>query len=132
MESTSATVKFRIDEIEVTKESFVFSPIVDIPAALKEKIIQTTRDRIEYPTFDVDPKTGNQRMLHAFLYHPKNPLPKEEQIVMIQSFYGGGNYFSTRTQILAEAGIHVLSPVSTGQLRFWTRIFNNERQGFGW
>lgn len=116
--STSATVKFRIDEINVTKDSFTFSTKVNIPVELMEKIIQTTRERIEYPTFDVDPKTGKQRMLHAFLYHPKKPLPKEEQIVMIQSFYGGGNYFSTRTQILAEAGIHVLSPAPRGSYGF--------------
>jgi len=118
VESTSGTVKFRIDEIDVTKDSFLFSTKIDIPDVLKEKIIQTKRERIEFPTFDVDPKTGSQRMLHAFLYHPKNPLPKNEQIIMIQSFYGGGNYYSTRTQILAEAGIHVLSPSPRGSSGF--------------
>lgn len=118
VESTSATVKFRIDEITVTKNSFTFSTRVDIPSELKEKIIQTTRERIEFPTFDVDPKTGAQRLLHAYLYHPKNPLPKEKQMVMIQSFYGGGNYYSTRTQILGEAGIYVLSPSPRGSSGF--------------
>ena len=118
VESTSATVKFRIDEIAVSEDAFSFSTIVDIPAALKTKIVQTTRERIEYPTFDTDPETGEPRQLHAFLYHPKNPLPKDEQMVMIQSFYGGSNYFSTRIQILAEAGIHVLSPSPRGSSGF--------------
>jgi dipeptidyl aminopeptidase/acylaminoacyl peptidase len=118
VESTSATVKFRIDEITVTKNDFNFSTRVDIPSELKEKIVQTTRERIEFPTFDVDPKTGTQRVLHAFLYHPKNPLPKEKQMVMIQSFYGGGNYYSARTQILGEAGIYVLSPSPRGSSGF--------------
>ena len=33
---------------------------------------------------------------------------------MIMSFYGGGNYFSNRTQILCEAGIYVFSPSPRG------------------
>ena len=33
---------------------------------------------------------------------------------MIQSFYGGGNNFSLRYQILAEAGIYILSPSPRG------------------
>jgi len=114
VESTSATVKFRIEEITLSKDKFSFSTKVDIPEKLKDQIVQTSRERIEYPTFDTDPNTGKQRMLHAFLYHPKNPLPKDQQMVMIQSFYGGGNYFSTRTQILGEAGIYVLSPAPRG------------------
>lgn len=122
VKSTSATVKLRIDEIDVSKDQFSFNTKVDIPDKLKEKIIQTHRERIEYPTFDTDAKTGKQRMLHAFLYHPKNPLPKDQQMVMIQSFYGGGNYFDTRTQILAEAGIYVLSPAPRGSFGFG-RVF---------
>jgi len=39
-------------------------------------------------------------------------------VVMIQSFYGGKNTFSTRTQILAEAGIHVFSVSPRGSSGF--------------
>jgi dipeptidyl aminopeptidase/acylaminoacyl peptidase len=39
-------------------------------------------------------------------------------MVMIQSFYGGGNYYSARTQILGEAGIYVLSPSPRGSSGF--------------
>ena len=118
IKSTSATVKFQIDELVISKDKFTFSTKIDIPDELKEKIIQSHKERIEYPTFDIDPETGKSRMLHAFLYHPKNPLPKDQQLVMIQSFYGGENYYDTRTQILAEAGIYVMSPAPRGSYGF--------------
>jgi len=92
--------------------------VVDVPKALKEKIYNATPERITYPTFDVDPNTGKTRELHAYLYKPKKPLPPKDQIVMIQSFYGGGNNFSTRYQILADAGIYVLSPSPRGSSGF--------------
>lgn len=119
MASTSSNMsKFRIEEIEVSDDDVSFETRVDVPKDLREKILQAKAERLEFPTFDVDPETGETRMLHAFLYHPKNPLPKDEQIVMIQSFYGGGNNFSTRTQILAEAGIYVFSPSPRGSSGF--------------
>ncbi len=131
IESTSATVKFRIDEISTSNDKFSFKTIVDIPTDLKEKIIQSRREQIEYPTFDIDPETGNTRMLHAFLYHPKNPLPKDQQMVMIHSFYGGGNYYSTRTQILAEAGIYVLSPSPRGSSGFGREFYSLNDKDLG-
>lgn len=116
--ANSAEVRFRIDELLVDKSNFMFKTNIDLPQDLKSKILHARQERIEYPTFDIDPATGKTRMLHAFLYHPEKPLPKDQQIVMIQSFYGGGNYFSTRTQILAEAGIYVLSPSPRGSSGF--------------
>ena len=115
---TSAVVKFRIDEITVSKTGFKFETKLTLPGDLEGKIIHARQERVEFPTFDQDPATGESRKLHAFLYHPKNPLPKDQQMVMIQSFYGGGNYFSTRTQILAEAGIYVFSPSPRGSRGF--------------
>ena len=112
--STSATIKFQIDELVISKDKFTFSTIIEIPSELKYKIVHSRNERIEYPTFDIDPETGKPRMLHAFLYHPINPLPPDQQIVMIQSFYGGSNRYSTLTQILTEAGIYVLSPAPRG------------------
>ena len=116
--ANSAEVRFRIDELLVDKAKFTFKTNLDLPQELKSKILHARQERLEYPTFDIDPATGKTRMLHAFLYHPEKPLPKEQQLVMIQSFYGGGNYFSTRTQILAEAGIYVLSPSPRGSSGF--------------
>ncbi|MCW5518098.1 S9 family peptidase [Muriicola sp. Z0-33] len=116
--ATSNTSMFRIDELKVSKEQIEFNTKVDVPQELKDKIYNTAVERITYPTFDIDPITGEPRQIHAYLYKPKNPLPEKERIVMIQSFYGGGNSFSTRYQILANAGIYVLSPSPRGSSGF--------------
>ena len=119
--ATSATVKYRIDELHVDERKgrgFKLNNKLAIPEELESRILHAEVEKIEYPTFDVDPATGETRMLHAFLYKPKNPLPADKAVVMIQSFYGGGNYWSTRNQILAEAGIYVLSPSPRGSSGF--------------
>ena len=116
--TTSASSMFRIDEMTLSPEQFASSVKIDMPESLKKQIVHARVERLEYPTFDIDPATGAPRMLHAFLYHPEKPLPKGQQMVMIQSFYGGGNYFSKTTQILAEAGIYVLSPSPRGSSGF--------------
>lgn len=115
---SSNAAMFRIDELTVTLDTFAFQPLIDVPEDLKKRVYHAVPSRITFPTFDTDPATGEARQLHAYLYTPKNPLPKDQQMVMIQSFYGGGNSFSTRTQILAEAGIHVLSPSPRGSRGF--------------
>jgi dipeptidyl aminopeptidase/acylaminoacyl peptidase len=116
--SNSAVVKFRIDEIRVEPEGFHFETLVDIPKQLEKQIMHASVERVTFPTFDIDPATGEKRMLHGYLYKPENPLPPDQQLVMIQSFYGGGNYYSTRNQILAEAGIYVFSPSPRGSSGF--------------
>lgn len=116
--ATSNTSMFRVDEVKVSTDQLEFSTMVDVPQDLKNKIYNSTVERITYTTFDVDSTTGEPRQIHAYLYIPKNPLPEKERIVMIQSFYGGGNYFSTRYQILANAGIYVLSPSPRGSSGF--------------
>ena len=42
----------------------------------------------------------------------------DQQMVMIHSFYGGWNLYNSHTQILAEAGIYVLSPSPRGSSGF--------------
>jgi dipeptidyl aminopeptidase/acylaminoacyl peptidase len=116
--TTSASSPFQIDEVVVDETSFAFNERISLPQDLKERIINAKVERVEYPTFDIDPATGKTRMLHAFLYHPKHPLPEDQQLVMITSFYGGGNYFSDQTQILCEAGIYVFSPAPRGSFGF--------------
>jgi dipeptidyl aminopeptidase/acylaminoacyl peptidase len=116
--ATSGTSKFQIDEITVTGKGLNYKTRVGVPKDLKKKILHAKQERLEFPTFDEDANTGKTRMLHAFLYVPDKPLPKDQAIVMIQTFYGGGNYYSTRTQILAEAGIYVLSPSPRGSRGF--------------
>lgn len=111
---TSNSSMFRIDEVKVSTEKLDFKAVVNLPQELKNKIYNATPERITFPTFDKDPATGKQRELHAYLYKPKSPLPENERIVMIESFYGGGNYFSKQFQILANAGIYILSPSPRG------------------
>ncbi len=105
---------FRIDEITINDNTFNTDIVFDVPEDIQKKIYTANPERVSYSTFDIDPATGTTRKIHGYLYHPKKPLPKEEQIVMIQSFYGGYNMFSNEIQILADAGIYVFSPSPRG------------------
>jgi len=123
LSSGSATNKFKIDEVIVHKDRFEFKSKIGLSEELKSKIVQADVEKVDFPTFDIDEKTGKQRMLHAYLYKPKNPLPKDKQIVMIQSFYGGGNRYNVREHILAEAGIYVFSPSPRGSSGFGKEFY---------
>jgi len=92
--------------------------VVDLPQEKKDKMIASTTERVTIPTFDVDPKTGETRQLHAYILTPENPLPEGEEIVMIQSFYGGGNSYDIEHQIFNAAGMYVLSPSPRGTSGF--------------
>lgn len=92
--------------------------IIDIPVQKKEKLISSTAERLSIPTFDIDPATGKTRELHAYLHTPKKPLPKGKELVMIKSFYGGGNSYDVEHQIFTNAGIYVLSPSPRGTAGF--------------
>jgi len=119
----SATTMFRIDEITLTTSGFSETTKADLPTELKDKIVNADVEKVSFPTFDIDPATGEQRMIHAFLYKPKNPLPADKQRVLIQSFYGGGNKFNVREQILTNAGMYVLSPSPRGSSGFGKDFF---------
>jgi dipeptidyl aminopeptidase/acylaminoacyl peptidase len=88
------------------------------PQELLDKIVHAKVEKVEYPTFDIDEKTGKQRMLHGYLFIPDNPLPKDQQICLVHSFYGGGNYYLSRSHILGEAGIYIFSPSPRGSSGF--------------
>lgn len=116
--ATSAASPFQIDALTISDDGLAFTSKITLPESLQEQIIHARVERVSYPTFDVDPETGEPRMLHGFLYHPENPLPEDEQLAMITSFYGGGNAFSNRIQILTQAGIYVFSPSPRGSSGF--------------
>jgi len=116
--TNSAVNKFRIDELTINLDKFEFRTYIDLPKKLMKKIINANVERVQFPTFDIDPKTGKNRILHGFLYKPKNPLPKDKQMVIIQSFYGGNNVYNNREHILAEAGIYYFSPSPRGSTGF--------------
>ncbi len=120
---TSVASPFLADEMWIELDGgravWQLEPKIRLPEALAERIEQCEVERIEYPTFDIDPATGEPRMLHAFLLTPKRPLEDPGQrLAAITAFYGGSNSFSTRQQIYCEAGIAWLSPAVRGSSGF--------------
>jgi dipeptidyl aminopeptidase/acylaminoacyl peptidase len=119
----SAASPFRAEEMWITIENgkpvWTLEPKIRLPEAMARAIEQCNVERIAYPTFDVDPKTGAKRRLHSYLMTPKNERSnRAERLAVITSFYGGGNYFSTRQNIYCEAGISWLSPSVRGSSGF--------------
>ncbi|MDR1344861.1 MAG: prolyl oligopeptidase family serine peptidase [Tannerellaceae bacterium] len=110
----STTELFQLVEAKVSIDAIDTEVVFDIPSALKQKLVHSTVERLEIPTFDTDPSTDTQRRLHAYLYKPDIPLPKGKALVMIESFYGGSNHYDSEYQILCNAGIYVLSPSPRG------------------
>lgn len=116
--ANSTSVVFQIVKAEVGKKSMKLSVTFDLPDDLKARLVHSDVERLSIPTFDMDPATGKQRMLHAYLYKPKNPLPKGKELIMIESFYGGDNRYNTEYEIFNAAGITVLSPSPRGSSGF--------------
>jgi dipeptidyl aminopeptidase/acylaminoacyl peptidase len=117
--TTSTASPYQMDEIWIRIEEdqalFDIQPKLRLPQHLAAAIEQCDVERVEYPTFDVDPVTGEPRMLHAFLMTPKRPRENpEERLAVMTAFYGGSNYFDNRQQIFCEAGISWLSPAVRG------------------
>jgi dienelactone hydrolase len=120
---TSARSPFQADEMHVRvadgQATFEFRPKIRLPDDYLAAIQQCDVERVEFPTFDLDPATGEPRMLHAFLFTPKEtPENPDARLAVITSFYGGGNYFSNGTQIFCEAGVAWLSPAVRGSSGF--------------
>lgn len=116
--ANSTSIVFQIVKAEVGKKSMKLSVTFDLPDDLKTRLVHSDVERLSIPTFDIDPATGKQRMLHAYLYKPENPLPKGKELIMIESFYGGDNRYNTEYQIFNAAGITVLSPSPRGSSGF--------------
>lgn len=119
----SAASPFQADEMWITLEEgravWTLQPKIRLPERIASAVEQCNVERVEFPTFDVDPNTGESRMLHAFLMTPKNPREDPaERLAVITSFYGGSNVFSNRQNIFCEAGISWLSPAVRGSFGF--------------
>lgn len=120
---TSASSPFQGDRMRVSVADgtarFDFSPAIRLPDDYLAAIQQCDVQRVEYPTFDLDPATGERRRLHAFLFTPRQPLEDPDaRLAVITSFYGGSNSFSVGTQVFCEAGISWLSPAVRGSSGF--------------
>lgn len=115
---TSVDIIFQLLELNIGKTGTTSKVLMDVPADIKAKLVNATVERLEIPTFDIDSLTGKTRVLHAYLYKPLRPLPKERRLIMIESFYGGENRYDRDYQIFAQAGIYILSPSPRGSSGF--------------
>ncbi len=115
---SAADNPFVLEEWSAFADTFLVRPFMQLGDKLQEALVQSTIKPLQIPTFDTLAGTNTPRMLHAYLYTPLNPLPKEKQILLVQSFYGGENRYSSQIQALTAAGIYVLSPAPRGSAGF--------------
>ena len=94
------------------------SVLVDLPQETKSSMITSHAEKLSIPTFDIDPATGQTRMLHAYLMVPEHPLPADQARLMVMSFYGGENAYDMEHQIFTAAGMYVLSASPRGSSGF--------------
>jgi len=121
--ATSRQRKLEILRLELDGEGgFVVRSFLKLPPSLAGKLEQCDVEAVQIPTFDTDPATGEPRLLHAYYSKPKI-APDGPKMAAITAFYGGGNYWDTRSQILCEAGISSLSPAVRGSSGFGREFF---------
>lgn len=105
--------------------------VVSLDPELEKGLVACKATNVHIPTFDKDPKTGKTRELHAFLLEPTTPLPPEQQMAMITSFYGGGNGYSKFDNIMCAAGLTVLSPAVRGSSGFGKDFYSLNDKDLG-
>jgi dipeptidyl aminopeptidase/acylaminoacyl peptidase len=106
---------FRVDELRISLENgravWRLDPFIRMPAHLASSLEHCVIERVEYPTFGMDPASGSPRTIAAFLLTPKRPRANPaERLALIKAYYGGGNRYETQAQIFCEAGFAVLHP----------------------
>ena len=111
-------ILFQIWEVEYKDGGLSQKVVVDLPEKIKKKLISSHAQKLSIPTFDIDPATGETRLLHAYLMVPDNPLPKDQAHLMVMSFYGGENAYDVEHQIFTAAGMYVLSASPRGSSGF--------------
>lgn len=116
--ANNVTTLIQVQDVSVGHKKMTTKVSFELPQEQKDKLVQTNVERLSIPTFDIDPATGKQRMLHAYLFKPKNPLPADKSVVMLESFYGGDNRYDQEYQILGKAGIYILSASPRGSSGF--------------
>jgi dipeptidyl aminopeptidase/acylaminoacyl peptidase len=100
----------------------------EYPPSQRQKTVHCEFEKISYKTFDGYAAENENGLIHAFLMKPKNPLPKEKQIVMIEAFYGGRAQYSVDHSLFCQAGIYVLSPAPRGSPG-WSNSFVKAIEG---
>lgn len=118
MVATGVSTVVKVEKLKIGKGEARMSTIFDLPDSLKDELVTGKVEKLSIPTFDDDPATGKRRLLHAYLFVPKNPLPADKSMVMIESFYGGDNRYQKEYEIYNAAGIYVLSASPRGSSGF--------------
>ena len=111
-------ILFQIWTVDFDGSALQQEVLVDLPEATKKSMIASHAQKLSIPTFDIDPATGETRLLHAYLMVPENPLPADQARLMVMSFYGGENAYDIEHQIFTAAGMYVLSASPRGSSGF--------------
>ena len=114
----NTTTIVEVQEVTVGRKKMQTQTLFALPQEVTDQLVYTDVESLFIPTFDIDPATGEQRLIHAYLFKPKNPLPADKGCVMLESFYGGDNRYTDEYQIYGKAGIYVLSASSRGNAGF--------------
>ncbi len=110
---TSASTPFSSEWLTIGADgSLSRTPWFGLPTEIASKMVQCDVEAVTFPTHDIDPATGEARLLNGFLYSPREAL--EAPAARITAFYGGSNSFRTDNEIFCEAGIATLSPAVRG------------------
>jgi dipeptidyl aminopeptidase/acylaminoacyl peptidase len=118
---TSATSPFSLHWLHLEVDgTFALEPWLTLPPETEERLVRCQVEAVSIPTFDIDPATGAQRQLHAYLYTPKDPPADDQRVARVLSFYGGENEFKTDIQVFCDAGIATLSTAVRGSDGFGT------------
>ena len=116
--ANNVTTLMKVEDLVVGKKNVVRKTVLGMPENVQKELVQSDVERLSIPSFDIDPATGKTRMIHAYLFKPKNPLPVDKSMVMLESFYGGSNAYDSEYQIYNKAGIYVLSASPRGSAGF--------------
>lgn len=116
--ANNVTTLMKVEDLVVGKKNVVRKTVLGLPENVQKELVQSDVERLSIPSFDIDPATGKTRMIHAYLFKPKNPLPVDKSMVMLESFYGGSNVYDAEYQIYNKAGIYVLSASPRGSAGF--------------
>ena len=89
-----------------------------MPRETLDTVAQCDVEPVLYDTFDdITYKLAGRDVvgkIHGFLFKPRRPLPSDQQLAVIYSFYGGGNSYDMLSHVLCQAGIYVFSPAPRG------------------
>lgn len=124
----SPVVPYEVHALTLAGDAPALVKVIEYPEELKKKIIHCGAKKVSYKTFDGYGAPGEKGKLHAFLYTPKNPAKGAEARLLVNSFYGGTNSYSSKIHMFCQAGFHVLSPAPRGSWD-WGREFHDKMQG---